>query len=64
MLYLFKIFVPTIKVLAFVYSAASAPIIKSAFLNPVKLFSPSIGLVKFTPDVSTYIPIFDIEPKS
>ena len=64
MLYLFKIFGPTAIVLALVYSAASVPIIKSAFCKPLKCCNPCIGLVKFTPDVSTYIPILDTEPKS
>ena len=64
MLYLLRIFGPTVIVLAFVYSAASAPIIRSALFKPLKCCNPCIGLVKFTPDVSTYIPILDTEPKS
>ena len=39
--------------------AASAPIIKSAFLNWLSSLRPVIGFVNLTPDVFIYIPIVD-----
>jgi len=42
-----------------VFLAASAPIIKSAFLKLLRLLNPAIGLVNLLLEVSIYIPILE-----